>query len=41
MATWPGEAEVAVSLTFDVDAESGWLQADVHAFLHEQTEEVT
>ena len=22
---WPGEAEVAVSLTFDVDAESGWL----------------
>ena len=23
--TWPGGAEVAVSLTFDVDAESGWL----------------
>src|SRR4051794_22011334 len=22
---WPGGAEVAVSLTFDVDAESGWL----------------
>ena len=27
MTTWPGGAEVAVSLTFDVDAESGWLQA--------------
>jgi peptidoglycan/xylan/chitin deacetylase (PgdA/CDA1 family) len=24
---WPGGAEVAVSLTFDVDAESGWLGA--------------
>src|SRR4051794_28210059 len=22
---WPGGADVAVSLTFDVDAESGWL----------------
>ena len=26
MPRWPGGAEVAVSLTFDVDAESGWLQ---------------
>jgi len=25
---WPGGAEVAVSLTFDVDAESGWLGTD-------------
>src|SRR4051794_25312624 len=25
---WPGGAEVAVSLTFDVDAESGWLGSD-------------
>jgi peptidoglycan/xylan/chitin deacetylase (PgdA/CDA1 family) len=27
VTSWPGGAEVAVSLTFDVDAESGWLQA--------------
>lgn len=25
MTDWPGGASVAVSLTFDVDAESGWL----------------
>lgn len=25
MAAWPEEADVAVALTFDVDAESGWL----------------
>ena len=25
---WPNGAEVAVSLTFDVDAESGWLGED-------------
>jgi peptidoglycan/xylan/chitin deacetylase (PgdA/CDA1 family) len=25
---WPGGAELAVSLTFDVDAESGWLGSD-------------
>ena len=25
---WPNSAEVAVSLTFDVDAESGWLGTD-------------
>jgi peptidoglycan/xylan/chitin deacetylase (PgdA/CDA1 family) len=27
MTDWPGGADVAVSLTFDVDAECGWLQA--------------
>jgi peptidoglycan-N-acetylglucosamine deacetylase len=27
MTVWPGGAEVAVSLTFDVDAESGWRKA--------------
>jgi peptidoglycan-N-acetylglucosamine deacetylase len=27
MTVWPGGADVAVSLTFDVDAECGWLQA--------------
>jgi peptidoglycan/xylan/chitin deacetylase (PgdA/CDA1 family) len=27
VTAWPRAAEVAVSLTFDVDAESGWLQA--------------
>jgi peptidoglycan-N-acetylglucosamine deacetylase len=27
MPAWPGGAEVAVSLTFDVDGECGWLQA--------------
>jgi peptidoglycan/xylan/chitin deacetylase (PgdA/CDA1 family) len=27
MTSWPNGADVAVSLTFDVDAEAGWLQA--------------
>ena len=29
---WPEGAEVAVSLTFDVDAESGWLGSDPASF---------